>query len=121
MVILFEKFLIVYTKLQLLADEEQLSKVVEKIFQEKHSGNVSSGVAELTRSFLEKHGLELGLPPSEANEAVVLLYDAVFADVQSNTSTTELDRDEFAHVVKEILLKFAEQLEANPVFHDLDH
>ncbi|KAH7543241.1 hypothetical protein FEM48_Zijuj02G0163700 [Ziziphus jujuba var. spinosa] len=105
---------------KLLADEVQLGKVVEKIFKEKHSGNVSSGVAELTRSFLEKNGIELGLPPSEANEAVVLLYDAVFADVQNNKSATELERDEFASIVKEILGKFAEQLEANPVFHDLD-
>lgn len=107
--------------MQLLADKEQLNKVVEKIFQEKNSGNANSGIAEFMRIFLEKNGLEIGLPPSEANEAVVLLYDAVFADVQNNKSTLELDGEEFANVVKEILEKFAEQLEENPVFHDLDH
>ncbi|KAF3454327.1 hypothetical protein FNV43_RR04774 [Rhamnella rubrinervis] len=103
-------------RLQLLADEEQLNNVVEKIFQEKNCGNANSGIAELMRSFLEKNGLEIGLPPSEANEAAVLLYDAVFADVQNNKSTLELDREEFANVVKEILRQFAEQLEENPVF-----
>lgn len=98
-----------------------MNKVVEKIYQERHCGNASTETAELVRSFLEKNGLEIGLPPSEANEAVVLLFNAVFADVQNHQSALEVDRDEFANIVKEVLEKFAEQLAENPIFHDPDH
>ncbi|XP_008218259.1 PREDICTED: uncharacterized protein LOC103318633 [Prunus mume] len=92
---------------KLLADEKQLNIVVEKILAD------GSGNAERIRSFLEKTGTELGLPPSEANEAVALLYDAVFADLE------EAGEDKFGNLVKQILEKFAEQLEASPVFHDI--
>ncbi|CAL9003578.1 unnamed protein product [Prunus brigantina] len=92
---------------KLLADEKQLNIIVEKILAD------GSGNAERIRSFLEKTGTELGLPPSEANEAVALLYDAVFADLE------EAGEDKFGNLVKQILEKFAEQLEASPVFHDI--
>ncbi|KAK9293106.1 hypothetical protein L1049_021092 [Liquidambar formosana] len=106
---------------KLLVDEKQLNDVIEKIWQEKHCGNDGQRSTELIRGYLEKNGKELGLPPSEANEAVVLLYDAVFADVDSKKSAVELEKDEFGGFVKEILQNFSEQLEANPVFHDLDN
>ncbi|ONI04840.1 hypothetical protein PRUPE_6G342700 [Prunus persica] len=92
---------------KLLADEKQLNIIVEKILAD------GSGNTEKIRSFLEKTGTELGLPPSEANEAVALLYDAVFADLE------EAGEDKFGNLVKQILEKFAEQLEASPVFHDI--
>lgn len=92
---------------KLLADEKQLNIIIEKILAD------GSGNAERIRSFLEKTGTELGLPPSEANEAVALLYDAVFADLE------EAGEDKFGNLVKQILEKFAEQLEASPVFHDI--
>ncbi|KAL6278802.1 hypothetical protein ACE6H2_022403 [Prunus campanulata] len=98
---------------KLLADEKQLNIIVEKILEDKHQGKDGSGNAERIRSFLEKNGTELGLPPSEANEAVALLYDAVFADLE------EAGEDKFGNLVKQILEKFAEQLEASPVFHDI--
>lgn len=105
--------------LQLLADEKQFSNVVEKILQEKQGGKDSSGVAQLVRSFLEKNGSELGLPPYEANEAVVILYDSIFTEIGNNKTASAVDRDELFILTKGILEKFAEQLEANPVYHGL--
>ncbi|EXB93238.1 hypothetical protein L484_024582 [Morus notabilis] len=104
---------------RLLADEKQFSNVVEKILQEKQGGKDSSGVAQLVRSFLEKNGSELGLPPYEANEAVVLLYDSIFTEIGNNKTASAVDRDELFNLTKGILEKFAEQLEANPVYHGL--
>ncbi|KAL5566277.1 hypothetical protein UlMin_029441 [Ulmus minor] len=97
---------------KVLADEKQLSNVVEKILQENRGGKIT----EILRTFLEKNGSELGVPPSEANEAVVLLYEAVFGDMEINKSASEVDRNELSNLLKAILEKFAEQLEANPVF-----
>eukprot|EP00262_Sarcandra_glabra_P003363 TRINITY_DN14040_c0_g1_i1.p1 TRINITY_DN14040_c0_g1~~TRINITY_DN14040_c0_g1_i1.p1 ORF type:complete len:351 (-),score=83.77 TRINITY_DN14040_c0_g1_i1:197-1186(-) len=105
---------------KVLASEEILSDVIERMFQEQNAdenGNVSR---EKIRGFLEKNGLELGLPPSEANEAVVLLYDQVFANVNKEKSGKGLEKDEFRVLVKETLETFAEQLEANPIFHDFE-
>lgn len=104
-----------------MADEKQLSNVVENIWLEMDSGKATSRIAGIVRNFLENNGLELGLPPSEANEAVVLLYDAVFDDVDTDKTASEIDKDDFASFLKEILLNFAEQLEANPVYHGTDH
>ena len=103
-----------------MADEKQFSNVVEKIQREKQGGKDSSGITQLVRSFLEENGLELGLPPSEANEAVVLLYDSIFTEIGNNKTASEVDRDELFNLTKELLEKFAEQLEANPVYHGLD-
>lgn len=97
--------------MQLLADDKQLNNVVEKILQGKKDG---LGSAEVIRSFLEKNGLELGLPPSEGNEPVALLYDLVFADFEEG-------EDNFGNLVKKILEKLADQLETSPVFHDTEH
>ncbi|XP_057960418.1 uncharacterized protein LOC131152650 [Malania oleifera] len=105
---------------KLLADEKKLDDVVESILREEHNGVDAQQSTQLIRGFLEKKGRELGLPPLEANEAVVLLYDAVFAEID-NKKSGELEKAEFAVLVKEILQKFAEQLEANPIFHDLEN
>lgn len=107
--------------LQLLDDEKELNNTVDKIWEEKHSGKEGLASVELIRGFLERNGTGLGLPPSEANEAVVLLYDAVFADVKDGKIAVEVEKDELGKLVKEILDKFAELLEANPVFHDTNH
>lgn len=107
--------------LQLLDDEKELNNTVDKIWEEKHSGKEGLASVELIRGFLERNGTGLGLPPSEANEAVVLLYDAVFADVKDGKMAVEVEKDELGKLVKETLNKFAELLEANPVFHDTNH
>ncbi|XP_068341284.1 uncharacterized protein [Pyrus communis] len=99
---------------KLLADEKQLNNVVEKILHEDHHGKDGLGNAEKIRSFLVKNGQELGLPPYEA-EAVDLLYDAVFDDLDADKSAPE---DKCGNLVKEILEKFADQLEASPVFYN---
>ena len=103
--------------MQLLADEKQLNNVVEKILHEDHHGKDGLGNAEKIRSFLVKNGQELGLPPYEP-EAVALLYDAVFADLNADKSAPEVGQDKFGTLVKEILEEFADQLEASPVFCD---
>ncbi|GLT55108.1 hypothetical protein SLA2020_282570 [Shorea laevis] len=105
---------------KILADEEELNNIVEKMLEEKQIGKDGLGSVELMRGFLERNWKGLGLPPSEANEAVVLLYDAVFADVKAEKTAVDLEKEELGNLVKEILYKFAEQLEANPVYHDRD-
>ncbi|PON73834.1 Parvalbumin [Parasponia andersonii] len=104
---------------KLLADVKQVNNVIEKILQEKNGEKHSSRIVELVRSFLEKSGLEFGLPPSEANEGVALLYNLVFSDTENKKTASEVDRDELFVTVKEILEKFAELLEASPVYYDL--
>ena len=103
-----------------MADEKQLNNATEKILKEKYGKKDSPNNTEIIRKFLQKNGKELGLPASEANEAVVLLYDAVFSDVESEKGAAESE-GEFRELVKEILEKFAEQLDANPVYCDLDN
>ncbi|XVE89879.1 hypothetical protein DITRI_Ditri20bG0030600 [Diplodiscus trichospermus] len=105
---------------KLLADEKQFNDVIQRVLQEKKSGKDELGKTELIRSFLEKHGKDLGLPQAESNEAVILLYDVVFSEVESEESDAQAE-DEFREYVKDILEKFAEQLEANPIFCDLDN
>ncbi|KAI9084875.1 hypothetical protein K1719_033281 [Acacia pycnantha] len=102
---------------QLLANEKELSRVAEKLMQEKENSKSGSGNKEVLRSFLERNAKELGLPVSEADEAVVLLYDDIFADV-GKEEHGESDKDELVRLLKETLQKFAEQLESNPVFQD---
>lgn len=41
------------------------------------------------------------------NEAVVLLYDAMFTDVKDGKSDMDIENDEFGKLMKEILKKFA--------------
>lgn len=102
--------------MQLLTNEKELNNTVEKLMQEKQDAKDGSGSREIIRSFLERNAKELGLPLSEADEAVVLLYDNVFADVAKEKYDAEFDKDELVKLMKDILQKFAEQLESSPVF-----
>ncbi|XP_028790349.1 uncharacterized protein LOC114746288 [Neltuma alba] len=102
---------------QLLTNEKELSSIAEKLVQEKQNSKSGSGNKEILRSFLERNAKELGLPLSEADEAVVLLYDDIFADV-GKEKHEESDKDELVRLLKEILQKFAERLESSPVFQD---
>lgn len=106
--------------LQILADEDLLDDVVERMILDQSVHEDGNGSIEKIRGFLEKNGLELGLPSAEANEAVVLLYDQVFSDTDKERNGGKFGRNEFGMVVKDILKKFAEQLEANPIFYDLE-
>ncbi|KAJ4968231.1 hypothetical protein NE237_014932 [Protea cynaroides] len=100
-----------------MADENKLNDEIEKAFQ--CASKEGRGSTEIIRSYLEQNGPNIGLPPPEANEAANF-YDQVFADVEKGESREKIDRDEFEWIMKNILEKFAEQLEANPVFHGLD-
>lgn len=105
---------------KVLADEELLNDVIKRMVEDqKVDENGRLNIVRM-RGFLEKNGLEMGLPLSEANEAVVLLYDQVFADFDKEKGGVEIRSNEFGMVLKDILKKFAEQLEANPIFHDLE-
>lgn len=107
--------------LQLLANEKVLNSTVDKILQESHEGNDEPS-KQLIRRYLEKNGGELGLPPKAADDDVVLLYDSIFADVETKKqSASESEKDDYKLLLKEILGKFAEQLEIKPVFHDIDN
>lgn len=102
-----------------LADDKHLEQLTNLMFKEldvNKDGKVSK--AEL-RPFFEMRGSEWGLPPLEANETVGLLYDQIFAIVDEDHSGN-LEQNEFHALVKGILETFAEQLAANPIFHDLE-
>ncbi|KAM7508513.1 hypothetical protein LguiA_018966 [Lonicera macranthoides] len=105
---------------QILANEKHLNDVAEKILKENKDGQDRT---EIMREFLVKNCKEMGLPPfKKDDEVVVLLYDEVFADTMkgsSSSSSETSEKDELLVVLKEILEKFAEQLEASPVFYDL--
>ncbi|XP_020213502.1 uncharacterized protein LOC109797778 [Cajanus cajan] len=103
---------------QLLANEQELNSIVEKALWEKQEAKDGLGSTEIIRNFLERNAKELGLPVV-ADEAVVLLYDAIFADIAKEKDGVELDKEELAKLVKDILEKFSEQLEVNPVYQDL--
>ncbi|XVF31141.1 hypothetical protein REPUB_Repub16aG0119900 [Reevesia pubescens] len=105
---------------KLLAYEKQFSDVIQRVLQEKKSRKDKLGKTKLIRIFLEEHGKDLGLPPAESNEAVVLFYDVICSEVDNKESAAEVE-DELREYVKDILEKFAEQLEANPVYYDLDN
>ena len=106
--------------MQILANEKHLNDIAEKILKEKKDGQDRT---EIMREFLVKNCKEMGLPPfKKDDEVVVLLYDDVFADTMKGSSSSEaLEKDELVVVLKEKLEKFAEQLEASPVFYDLDN
>ncbi|KAJ7973479.1 Calcium-binding EF hand family protein [Quillaja saponaria] len=105
---------------KLLADEKELNSIGEKILQEKQSARDGLGNLEIIRSFLERNAKELGLPVPEANEVVVLLYDDIFAAIKEKDDA-KLEKNEVGKLTKEILEKFAEQLQSNPVYHDLGY
>ncbi|XP_059312266.1 uncharacterized protein LOC132063632 [Lycium ferocissimum] len=103
---------------KILADEKQLSETVEKIMQEKKD---SLSKKDVIRHYLEKNGASLGLPPLKNDEVVILLYDVVLLDIEDENTDGTSEKDEFLVLLKEILEKFAAQLEVNPTFHDLDN
>lgn len=103
---------------QLLANEKELNSFVEKALQEKANAKDGLGSSEIIRSFLERNAKELGLPLSEADDAAALFYDSVFADVAKEKDGVELDKEELAKLLKDILEKMAEQLELSPVYKE---
>ncbi|XP_004230098.1 uncharacterized protein [Solanum lycopersicum] len=101
----------------ILTDEKQLSETVDKIMQEEEKDGLST--KDVIRHYLEKNGASLGLPPLN-DEVVILLYDTVLGAVENgNTDAKTSKEDEFMVFLKEILEKFAAQLEVNPTFDDL--
>ncbi|RVW96042.1 hypothetical protein CK203_027689 [Vitis vinifera] len=98
---------------KLLGDKQQLNNVIEQILLEKYRAKDGPGNTKLIRDFLEKHGKVLGLPPPEAHEAI---YNEVFLAVDDKKNNEELEKGEFGALVEDILEKFADELEANPVF-----
>lgn len=72
------------------------------------------------RNYFEKEWKELGLPPpTETNEAIVLLYDEIFADIAKEKCDSISDKNQLEKLAKEILEIFVEQLEASPVYYDI--
>lgn len=107
---------------KLLAEEKQFNNVIEKLWQWEGTHKEEDGVTTLQkiRNYFEKEWKDLGLPPTEANEAVVLLYDAIFADIAKEKCGSISDKNQFEKLAKEILEIFVEQLEASPVYYDCD-
>ncbi|XP_015064216.1 uncharacterized protein LOC107009397 [Solanum pennellii] len=101
----------------ILTDEKQLSETVDKIMQEEEKDGLST--KDVIRHYLEKNGASLGLPPLN-DEVVILLYETVLGAVENGSTDAKTSKkDEFLFFLKEILEKFAAQLEVNPTFHDL--
>ncbi|KAE8702450.1 putative ammonium transporter [Hibiscus syriacus] len=71
---------------KLLGDEKQFNDVVERVSLETKSEKDELHKTKLVRSYLEKHGDDIGLPPSESNEAVILLYNSVFSEIENEKS-----------------------------------
>ncbi|CAI8593187.1 unnamed protein product [Vicia faba] len=67
---------------------------------------------------LDKNTTELGLPLYDGGDAADLFYDCVFADVAKEKGAVELEKEEPAKLLKDVLEKMAEQLELNPVYQD---
>ncbi|KAL0552634.1 hypothetical protein IC582_011752 [Cucumis melo] len=106
---------------KLLADKKQFNDVIEKLWQWQGTYKEENGVTTLQkiRNYFEKEWKELGLPPpTETNEAVVLLYDEIFADIAKEKCCSITDKIQLEKLAKEILEIFVEQLEASPVYYD---
>lgn len=99
--------------MQFLENEKQLDDITEKIRQSQHEVSDQQGSVESIRTYLEKFGVELGLPPLEVDESVAL-YDSVF----DAATKGEIGKDEFREIVKGILESFAQRLNADPVFFE---
>ncbi|CAA2989191.1 uncharacterized protein LOC111383710 [Olea europaea subsp. europaea] len=102
---------------KLLTDEKQLDGVLKKILLEKNDSKKEGKSTSIIRVFLEKSGKDLGLPPSKVDETAIL-FDEVFTEIESEKRDSEAEKDEFMVLLKEILEKFAEKLEANTVLYD---
>lgn len=100
--------------MQIVANENLLDEFVQKIINEKYESN-SEG--SKIRWYLEKHDGQFGLPPSERDDMVVL-FDDIFAEMESRKDGHESGKDGLMLLLKEILEKLAEKLEANPVLCD---
>ncbi|CAM8932004.1 unnamed protein product [Rhodiola kirilowii] len=115
---------------KLLANTEQLGEALGKVFEEMskiceiedntelHLPLTQKNATDPIRSSLEKYGELLGLPPPDANDAVQLMYEAVFDEVCNRTSTN-IEKSEVHGIIERILEKFAKKLEANPVLYEL--
>ncbi|KAJ0974066.1 hypothetical protein J5N97_016031 [Dioscorea zingiberensis] len=99
-----------------LENQKLFNEFVEKLFLEWNAYKNGQEDMEL-RGFFEARGLESGLPPSESNEA---LYDRIFSDIDKGNVAGDLEKDAFQVIVKDILEKFAQHLEENPIFIDLE-
>ncbi|KAH7652284.1 EF-hand-containing protein [Dioscorea alata] len=102
-----------------LENQKLFNEVLEKLFLEWKTYTNGQEDKEL-RGFLEAKGLEFGLPSSESSEAVALLYDQIFSEIDKDKITGDLERDAFQVIVKDILEKIAQQLEEDPIFIDLE-
>ncbi|KAL8166421.1 hypothetical protein V2J09_007920, partial [Rumex salicifolius] len=104
---------------KLLADDNQLNEIVQKIYTCNQTKQEETKSIEAIRSYMETNGKEIGLLPLEDNEVVTLLFDSVFSSVdKQKRSSTLANKDEFLELLKDIMLKFVGQLEVNPVFYD---
>ncbi|KAG8363775.1 hypothetical protein BUALT_Bualt19G0057400 [Buddleja alternifolia] len=100
---------------KLLANEGLLGDVANKIMQEKYeSENKKPSIMKL-RTYLEKNGEDLGLPPPELDE-VVVLFNEIFTEVERQSNADKSEKDEYM-MLKDIFQQFAEKLEANPILH----
>ncbi|KAH9611440.1 hypothetical protein KSS87_000171 [Heliosperma pusillum] len=106
---------------KLLSDKKQIDEIIEKIYSQKDNVKNAQDCIELIRSYLEKNGKELGLPPLEGNEVVILLHDTIFTEISKDSKAVTLEKSDFGDLVMKILQKFVVQLQANPVFHDAEN
>ncbi|GAB4835998.1 hypothetical protein Ancab_000916 [Ancistrocladus abbreviatus] len=102
---------------KLLADENQLNDVIEKIYQETQEDKDKS-CTDVIRFYLEKNGEELALPSpvSDSGPKVRLLYDHVFEEMGDRKKAMQLEKKEFGELVKATIKKFSERLEVTPIW-----
>ncbi|KAH6804222.1 hypothetical protein C2S51_032469 [Perilla frutescens var. frutescens] len=103
---------------KLLAKDTVPDDLTKKIMEEKQDCNTDQSCTAKIKSYLEKHGDDFGLPSSQLQEMAVL-FDEIFTEVDSQNGVAESERDSLWVLLKKILEKIAEKLEANPILYDL--
>ncbi|CAO2838142.1 unnamed protein product [Amaranthus hypochondriacus] len=104
---------------QLLEEEMFLDVFRNVLYQQSSSSEEDESFADVVNTFFERNtSATYGIPPYDADdEFVVLLYDSVFSDNDFKKKAMDLNKDEVGDLAKKVLEKFAQELEANPLFY----
>ena len=105
-------------KLQLLEEEMILDVLRNVLYQLSSNSEEDVSFADVVKTFFEMNATTYGIPPYDANdESLVLLFDSVFSDNDFQKRAMDLSKDEVGDLGKKVLEKFAQELEANPLFY----
>ncbi|WOK91557.1 hypothetical protein Cni_G00248 [Canna indica] len=101
----------------LLNNEELLDREIESMFEDWNAKK-HGGYKDRLQELFKAKRLELGLPPTESNEAAAYLYDQVFSGT-GEVDIEDLTRDAFQAIVKDLMKKIVDRLEENPILVEM--